>query len=189
MVRNQSSGIVGRRVGQQRDLGVAVEEHFLEVIVEFQVGDGLFLAAEFGVPAGFADRGAHGDEIGQPGVVAQEMRVGVEDVLALQRNGALVGHLRRGGLRFGDREQLAVDLVHCQEGGRHAGCGLEEAAAADALALREAVAHFGQPVLDLLLLRGLAFREVFVAGDDLGGDREAVRQILGRRAVGRVPRR
>ena len=175
---------VGWRIGQQSDLGIAVEKHFLEVIVELQVGDGLFLASKFGVPAGFADRGAHGDEVGQPGVVAQEMGMGVEHVLALQRDGAFVGHLRSGGLGFGDREQLAVDLVHRQEGGGHAGCGLKEAAAADALAPGQTVAHFGQPVLDLLCLRGLAFGEIFVAGYDLRGYRKTVRQILGRRQLG-----
>ena len=168
-----------RRVRQQRDLGVAVEEHLLEVIVELQVGDGLFLATQFGIPAGFPDSAAHGDEVGQPGVVAQEMGMRVEHILALQGNGPFIGHLRCGGLGLGHREHLAVNLVHRQEGSRHAGCGLEEPAPADTLALGQAVAHFGQPVLDLLLLPGLAFRKILVAGNDLRRDRETVRQILG----------
>ncbi len=66
----------------------------------------------------------------------------------------------------------------------HAGCGLEEAAATDALALGQTVAHFRKPVLDLFLFRGLGFGKVLVAGNDLRRDRKAVRQILGRQKLG-----
>ncbi len=47
---------VGRRIRQQRDLGVAVHVDFFDVIAVFQVVDRLFLAAEFLVPAQLADR-------------------------------------------------------------------------------------------------------------------------------------
>jgi hypothetical protein len=61
------------------------------------------------VPAGFADRGAHGHEIGQPCVVAQEMRVRVKHLLPLKSNGTLLGKFRRGSFRLAHIEQPAIE--------------------------------------------------------------------------------
>ena len=52
-------------------------------------------------------------------------------------------------------EQRAEGLVHRDEGRRHAGRGLEELAAVEALLAAEFVGHGEQPRLDLLLLFAL----------------------------------
>jgi len=82
---------VGQRRGDQRDLRVAVEEHLLHVITELQVLDRLLLGGELLVPAGLADRGSHRDEVHDARVVAQEMRMAVDDELRRQPLGALGG--------------------------------------------------------------------------------------------------
>ena len=83
------------RVRQDRDLGVAVQIDFLEIVIEFQIIDGLFLLGERLVPAGLADRLALLDEAGEARVVAQEMRLVIDDVLPRQRLRALLGQFRR----------------------------------------------------------------------------------------------
>jgi hypothetical protein len=148
-------GNIGRRVADQRDLGVAVEIDFLKVVVILQVVDTLRLVADLFVPAGLADRFAHFDEVHQLGVVAQEVRVRVHDELARESLGALVGHFR--SLRFGGRgvEQQSVDLVHRDEAGGHAGGALEEAAAREALSGCDRIGHVDKAGLHFLLLRRL----------------------------------
>ena len=74
---------------------------------------------------------------------------------------------RRLRLGAAHAEERAVDLVHGDEGRRHAGGGLEEAAARQALRLAELVAERVHARLDLLLLLGLRRRHEFVARDDL----------------------
>ena len=130
--------------------------------------------AELLVPAGLADRLAHLDEGHDAGVVAQEMRVHVHDELVLQRVGALLGHRRRRRFRLRHLEQRPINLVHRHERGGHAGRGLEEAAAVQALLAAEIVSHGKQPRFDLALPFILWIGIEFVAGDDLGRDRRWV---------------
>ena len=165
---------VGGRRRDQRDLGVAVEEHLLVVVVELQILDGLLVVAELLVPAGLADRLAHVDEGHDAGVVAQEMRVHVHDELVLERVGALLRHRRRRGFGLAHVEQRPVDLVHRDERRGHAGRGLEEPAAVETLLAAEIVGHRQQPRLDLALPFVLRVGIELVAGDDLRRDRRLV---------------
>ncbi len=176
---------VRRRRGDQRDLGVAVEKHLLLVVVELQILDGLLVVGELLVPAGLADGGAHVDEGHDAGVVAQEMRVHVHDELVFQRGCALVGHRRGRGFRAAHLEQRTIDLVHRHEGGGHAGRGLEEFPAVEALLAAELVGHREQALLDLALPLVLRVGIEFVAGDDLGRDRRLVLAQFGRHQRGK----
>ena len=171
---------VGGRARDQRDLGVAVEEDLLEVVVPLQVLDGLRLVDQRRVPAGFADRLALAHERLDARVVTQEMRVHVHDELVFERIGALLRHGGRRGFRFAHVEDRAEGVVHRHEGRRHAARGLKELAAIQALLAADLVAHFEQTGLDLLLLFALRCGNVFVVGDDLRGDRRGVRQHFGR---------
>ncbi len=121
------------RARNERDLGVAVEVDFLEVVRELEVFERLRLADQRRVPAGLAHGFARAHEIRQPGVVAQEVRVHVHDELVGEGPGALVRHVRRRGLGAAHAEVRAVDVVHRGERRRHAGSGLEEFAPAHAL--------------------------------------------------------
>ena len=171
------------RIRQQRHLGVAVHVHFFEIVVVFQIVDGLFLFGELLVPAGLADRLAHLDEVHQAGVVAQEMGVPVDDVLARQPGGALVGEI--GGRRLGDAgvEEMSEHLVHRDERCGHARGRLKEAPARQAMPFRQLVAHLLQPRLDLALLLGLRHRQVLLARHDLRRHRRGKRGGLGRQQV------
>ena len=80
-------------------------------------------------------------------------------------------HRRRRGLRLAHLEQRAVDLVHRDERRSHAGSGLEEAAAVEALLPAEIVGHREQPRFHLALPFVLRVGIEFVACDDLGRDR------------------
>ena len=171
---------VGRRARDQRDLGVAIEEDFLEVVVPLQVLDGLRLVDQRGVPARLAHRLALAHECLDARVVAQEMRVHVHDELVFQRIRPLLCHGRRRCFRLVDIEDRAERVVHGDEGGRHAGGALKEGAAAQALFLAELIAHVEQARFHLPLLFALGCRDVFVARDDLRRDRRGVRQHLGR---------
>src|SRR5690242_18823037 len=62
-----------RRAADQRDLGIAVEEDLLEVVVELQVLEGLRLAGQPRVPARPAHRLAHAREAGQARIVLEEV--------------------------------------------------------------------------------------------------------------------
>ena len=167
------------RVRQQRHLGVAVHVDFFDIIGVFEVVEGL-IASQLLVPAELAKGVAHFDKAGKPGVVAQEMGVAVDDELARQGLGAVGRHV--GGCRLGEAgvEDVAEYLVHRYERGRHPRCGLEKAAARDALPAREPVAHFLEPGFDLALLFGLRHRQVFVARHDLSRHRRWKRGRLGR---------
>ncbi len=162
---------VGRRRGDQRDLGVAVEEHLLLVVLELEILDGLLLLRQLLVPAGLADRRAHVDEVHDARVVAQKVGMHVHDELVLERVGALLGHGGGRRLRPAHLEQRTVDLVHRHERGGHAGRALEESAAVDTLLAGELVGHREQASLDLLLPLVLRVRVELVAGDDLRRNR------------------
>ena len=173
------AGDLRGRAGDQGDLGVAIEEDFLVVVVVLQVLDGLLAAFHLGIPAGVADRLAHFDEGIEARIVAQEMGVAVEDELILERVGALLGEFGSGGFGVGDIEDAAVDLVHGQIGGGHSGGGAEEGAAADALLAGQFAAHVFQARLDLALLLVLPRGKIFIARDDLRGDRRGEGQSFG----------
>ncbi len=155
------------RIRQQRHLGVAVHVDLFDVVRVFEIVDRLFLVADLLVPAGLADRLARLDEARQARVVAQEMGVAVDDKLRRQPLRALGRHIRRRRLGLADLEEAAKDLVHDQERGGHAGCGLKEPPARQALPPGEPVAQFLEPRFDLALLLGLRHRHVFVARHDL----------------------
>ena len=74
----------------------------------------------------------------------------VHDPLVLERRGALLGHGGGRGFRLAHVEDRAIDLVHRDERRRHAGGGLEEAAAIEALLAAEFVGHRQQAALDFL---------------------------------------
>ena len=103
----------------------------------------------------------------------------VHDELVFERVCALLRHRRRRRFRLARVEDRAEGVVHGHEGGRHAGRGLKELAAIQALLLAELVAHVEQAGLDLLLLFALRRWNVFVAGNDLGRDRRGVGQHFG----------
>ena len=94
----------------------------------------------------------------------------------LRASGALLGHGRRRGLCGAGRKNIAVDLVHGDERGGHAGSALKEAAAVEALFFAKFVGHGEQPRFNLALSGILRIGIEFVAGDDLGriGARSAI---------------
>ena len=159
--------LLRRRAADQRHLGVAVEIDLLEPVRILQVLDRLRLADEAGIPAGLADRLASAHETFEPRVVAQEVRVHVHDELVFQPVGARLGEI--DALRLGRRGAVerAIDLVHGDEGRRHAGGGLEEAAAGQACSCAELVAEPLHARLDLLLLPVCGIGQELVARDDL----------------------
>ena len=65
-------------------------------------------------------------------VIAHEVGLHVEDELASEALRARLHELGLGGLSRLDAEHVAVDLVHGEEGGRHAAPRLHELAAAQA---------------------------------------------------------
>ena len=101
---------------------------------------------------------------------------------ALARSWAIAG-VAASALRH--LEQRPIDLVHRHEGGGHAGRGLEEPAAVQALLAAEIVGHREQPRLDLALPFVLRVGIEFVAGDDLGRDRRLVLAQFGRHQCGK----
>ena len=82
-------------------------------------------------------------------------------------------------------EQRPIDLVHRHERRGHAGGGLEEPAAVQALLAAEIVGHREQPRFDLALPFVLRIGIEFVAGDDLGRDRRLVLAQFGRHQRGK----
>ena len=125
--------LLGARARDERDLGVAVEEHLLEVVRELEIFEGLGLARERRIPAGLAHRLARAHEALEARVVAQEVRVHVHDELVRQPLRALVRHLGRRGLGPARAEDRSIDVVHGDERRRHARRRLEEAPAAHPL--------------------------------------------------------
>ena len=113
------------------------------------------LPTSVGIPARLADRLAAAHEAFEPRVVAQEVRVHVHDELVLQPIGTRLGEV--DAFRLGRRGAVerAVDLVHGDEGRRHAGRGLEEAPARQAVLAAVLVGQRIHARLDLLLPLGL----------------------------------
>ena len=171
--------LLGARARDQRDLGVAVEEHLLEVVRELEILQGLGLARERGVPPRLAHRLARAHEALEARVVAQEVRVHVHDELIRQPLRALVRQLGRRGLGPARAEDRSIDVVHGDEGRRHARRRLEEAPSAHPLALGERVAQLLDAPLHLFLSRRLGQRRELVARDELGRDGRGERGGLG----------
>lgn len=86
----------------------------------------------------------------------------IHDELVLQRIGAGGGHFRRGCFRRSRGKQVAVGLVHRDECRRHAGSGLEEAAAADAMFPCQFIAHGKQARFEFALLGILRGGEILI---------------------------
>ena len=172
--------ILRRRAAEQRHLGVAVEEDLLEPVGILEIVQGLRLAHELGIPARLADCLAAAHEAFEPRVVAQEVRVHVHDELVLQPIGTRLGEIDALGLGRRGAVERTVDLVHGDEGGRHAGRGLEEAPARQAVLAAVLVGQRVHARLDLLLPLGLRHRHELVARHDLRRHRSRVVAQSGR---------
>ena len=164
----------------QRNLGVAVEEHLLLVVIELQVLDGLLAFGKLLVPARFTDRITHVDEGHDARVIAQEVGVHVHDELVLERGGALLGHGRGGGFRLAHLEQRPIDLVHRDKRRGHAGRALEEPTTVQTLLAAKVIRHGQQARLDLALPLVLRIGIKLVAGDDLRRNWSVVLHQFGR---------
>ena len=95
----------------------------------------------------------------------------VHDELILQPVGPRLREVDALGLGGRGAIERPVDLVHRDERRSHAGGGLEEAPARQAVLLAKLVAERIHARFDLLLLLGLRDRQEFVAGDNLGRHR------------------
>ena len=131
--------VVGGRAGDHRDLGVAVDEDLLHVVLELVAREAL-AAGDVRVPVLLREVGGEHQQL-LAVVVAHEMRLAVDDELLLECRGACVGHAGRGGLGTAGGEHRAKDLVHGEKGGRHAGGRRQESAAAQAVLRCELVAR------------------------------------------------
>ena len=94
--QEQVERIVDRRAGQQRHLGVAVDEDLLHVVRELHAVERL-LVRERRIPELLGELREAGDAL-LAVVVAHEMRLAIEDELAGEGACAILGHARRGGL-------------------------------------------------------------------------------------------
>ena len=115
------AGVVEGRAREQRHLGVAVDEDLLDVVLELVPGQVVF-APQLRVPVLFGVLG----QIEQAlllEVVADEVRLGVNDELSGERLRAHVGDARCGRFRPAHVEHGTEDVVHREEGGGHAGAG------------------------------------------------------------------
>ena len=169
--------VVEGRAGQERDLGVAVHEDLLDVVLELVPGERIG-AGQRRVPVLVGVLG----EVEQAvllEVVADEMRLVIDDELPREGLGPPVGHARRLRLGWRHVEQRPEHLVHGEEGRRHAGGARQEPAAVHPVSAPEIVGQILDPGLDLLLLAGLRQRVVLAVGHDLCGDRRPERADLG----------
>ena len=114
-------------------------------------------------------------------VVAHEMGLDVEDELAGEALRARQHQLGLAGLCRRDLENIAVDVVHCEECRRHAATRVQELPAAQAEVLAVQVGEFVDPRLDLLLCCALRGREILAVGNNLSGNRRCRRCRLGTR--------
>src|SRR3546814_319691 len=86
------------------DLGVAVEKHLLEPVVELELLNRLRLVFERGIPAVGGRIPAHIDKAHQSCVITQEMGVHVDDMLRPQRFAPSLGGAWFSGFRRVDRK-------------------------------------------------------------------------------------
>ena len=114
-------------------------------------------------------------------VVAHEMGLDVEDELAGEALRARPHQLWLAGLCWRDLENIAVDVVHCEECRRHAATRVQELPAAQAEVLAVQVGELVDPRLDLLLCCALRGREILAVGNNLSGNRRCRRCRLGTR--------
>ena len=104
-------------------------------------------------------------------VVADEVRLVVDDELPRQRLGALVGHARRLRLGGGHVEQAPEHLVHGEKSRGHAGARREEPAPAHAVTRAQGLGELLHPRLDTLLVRCLGQRVELTVRNDLRRNR------------------
>ena len=109
------------------------------------------------------------------------MGLDVEDELAGEALRARQYQLGLAGLCRRDLENIAVDVVHCEECRRHAAARVQELPAAQAELLAVQVGEFVDPRLDLLLCSALRGREIFAIGNDLSRNRRCRRCRFGTR--------
>jgi hypothetical protein len=114
-------------------------------------------------------------------VVADEVRLHVDDELSRQRARALGGHAGLRRLRVADVEHPAEDVVHGQEGGGHPGAAREELAPVQAVTRAELVRELLDARLHARLLGRLRQRSELAVGDDLRRHRRRKRRDLRRR--------
>lgn len=112
-------------------------------------------------------------------VVADEMRLVIDDELSRERLGPPVGHARRLRLGWRHVEQRPEHLVHGEERRCHAGAARQEPAAVHPVPAPEIVGQILDPGLHLLLLAGLRQRVELAVGHDLCRDRRPERADLG----------
>src|SRR6185436_4600747 len=86
-------------------------------------------------------------------VVAHEVRLAVEDELAREFSGAVLGGAGRGGLGLRRGEYRAEYRVHRQERGRHAGAACKELPTIHAMSRRQLFGQARNLLLDAALVR------------------------------------
>src|SRR5262245_53964416 len=109
------------------------------------------------------------------------MGLDVEDELAGEALCARQHQLGLAGLCRRDLENIAVDIVHCEECRGHAAARVQELPAAQAEVLAVLVGELVDPRLDLLLCSALRGREILAVGNNLSGNRRCRRCRLGTR--------
>jgi hypothetical protein len=170
VVREQvPARVVERRARQQRDLRVAVDEDLFQVVVEFVPGQRV-LADERRVPVRFRVF-REIEEAFLLEIVADEVRLVVDDELSGQRASALIGHTGGGRLGVAHVEERAEDVVHRDERGRHARARRQKPAPAHAVTRAQGFRELLHPRLDALLLPRLGQRVELAVRHDLGRDR------------------
>ena len=124
--------VIERRAAQQRDRRVAVEEDLPNVVLELVDVEVIRLPGQRGVPVLRGEDSEPKDAL--LGVlVVHEVGLHVHDELALRGVRARGRDVGVGRLGLTHVEQVAKDLVHRQEGCRHAARRLQEPPAVEAL--------------------------------------------------------
>ena len=114
-------------------------------------------------------------------VIAHEVGLHVEDELAGEGLRSGQHQLGLAGLGGRDLEDVAVDVVHGEEGRRHAAARAHELPAAQAEAPAVHVGELVDPRLDLLLGSALRGRKILAVGNDLSRNRRCGRCRLSAR--------
>ena len=86
----------------------------------------------------------------------------IHDELVLQRRGTRCRRIRLLRLCPAHGIKRAVDFIHCQEGCRHAGSGLQKAPPPQALLGADLIRHFLDACFNRLLFFGLRHRPEFI---------------------------
>ena len=151
-----------RCAADQRYLGIRIKKHFLEPACFHQILNGLFLADQIRIPPRTPHRAARIHEGHDARIRAQEMRMHIHDELVLQRRSTRCRRIRLLRLSTAHGIKRAMDFIHGQEGGRHAGSGLQKATPAQPLLGTDFIRHFLDACFDRLLFFGLRHRPEFI---------------------------